>query len=53
MGKTFKDNKYLPKEHRKPKEGRRFAPSKGRYKEDIKKNLDKYYDSMEDMLSEE
>lgn len=46
MSKTFKDkpDKYqINKEKRKPKEGKRFVSSKGRKKENIKKNLEDYF----------
>jgi hypothetical protein len=46
MSKTFKDKpeKYIKQElKRKPKEGKRFESSKGRKKENIKKNLEDYF----------
>ena len=46
MSKTFKDkpSKYIQEESkRKPKEGKRFVSTKGRTKENIKKNLEDYF----------
>lgn len=46
MGKTIKDKPeaYRKEEiKRKPKEGRRFESSKGRKKENIRKNLEDYF----------